>query len=142
MPRYFDWAMMYAIASPHQGVCIGRFLFRLPVARVDSLVGSWRPFSAKTGRVQGVIQVRCQATVQIANTGTTNFQYPSTSNRLLSSTGGMVKSYTYDASGSITGDGTNVFSYDGRGRLAQVTAGSDTTQYAINGLGQRVAKCH
>jgi len=80
------------------------------------------------------------ATVQIANTGTTNFQYPSTSNRLLGSTGGMAKSYAYDASGGITGDGTNVFSYDGRGRLTQVTAGSDTTQYAINGLGQRVAK--
>jgi len=52
----------------------------------------------------------------------------------------MTKSYIYDAAGNITSDGTNTFSYDGRGRLVQVTTGAATTQYAINGLGQRVAK--
>lgn len=58
---------------------------------------------------------------------------------LLSGTGGMAKTYTYDAAGNITGEGSTTFSYDARGRLTQVTKGS-VTQYAINGLGQRVTK--
>jgi len=57
----------------------------------------------------------------------------------LSSTGGMTKTNTYDATGNITGDGSATFTYDARGRLTQVAKGS-VTQYAINGLGQRVAK--
>ena len=44
-----------------------------------------------------------------------------------------------DATGNITGDGSVTFTYDARGRLTQATKGS-VTQYAINGLGQRVAK--
>jgi RHS repeat-associated protein len=47
---------------------------------------------------------------------------------------------TYDANGSVTGDGTNQFTYDGRGRLVQVTNGPNRMQYQINGLGQRIAK--
>lgn len=79
------------------------------------------------------------AAPKIANTGTTNFQYAATSNRQTGSTGGMSKTYTYDAAGNITGDGAATFTYGANGRLAQVTKGGVTT-YAINGLGQRVAK--
>jgi len=90
------------------------------------------------GRITGI--TNNAPAPMIANTGATTFQYASTNNHLTGSTGGMTKSYTYDAAGNTTSDGTNTFSYDGRGRLVQVTTGAATTQYAINGLGQRVAK--
>lgn len=89
------------------------------------------------GRITGIND--SAAAPKIANTGTTNFQYASTSNRQTGSTGGTAKTYTYDAAGNITGDGSATFTYGASGRLAQVTKGSATT-YAINGLGQRVAK--
>ncbi|MEA4855005.1 RHS repeat-associated core domain-containing protein [Solidesulfovibrio sp.] len=89
------------------------------------------------GRITGISDAL--AAPRISNSGTTDFQYGSTSNRQTGSTGGMTKTYTYDAAGNITGDGSATFSYDARGRLTQVTKGS-VTQYAINGLGQRVAK--
>lgn len=79
------------------------------------------------------------AAPKIASTGTTNFQYAATSNRQTGSAGGMSKAYTYDAAGNITGDGSATFTYGANGRLSQVTKGGTTT-YAINGLGQRVAK--
>jgi RHS repeat-associated protein len=72
--------------------------------------------------------------------GSTNYQYPTTSNKLQSSSGAVAQNYTYDAAGNLTGDAAYTFGYDARGRLVQVTQGALTTQYAINGLGQRVGK--
>ena len=89
------------------------------------------------GRITGINDAL--AAPKISHSGTTNFQYGSTSNRQTGSTGGMTKTYTYDATGNITGDGSVTFTYDARGRLTQATKGS-VAQYAINGLGQRVAK--
>lgn len=77
----------------------------------------------------------------VANAMTTSYQYPAASNRLASrSEGAVTTTYTYDAAGNLTGDGSRSFAYDGRGRLVKVTVGGAVTQYALNGLGQRVAK--
>ncbi len=68
------------------------------------------------------------------------YNYAQTSNRILSLSGAYAKTYTYDQTGNIVNDGVNQFSYDGRNRLAQVTTPQGVEHYAINGLGQRVAK--
>ncbi|MBF0527590.1 MAG: type IV secretion protein Rhs, partial [Deltaproteobacteria bacterium] len=73
-------------------------------------------------------------------TGTTSYSISGAGNRLQSRTGPAAQTYTYDAAGNLTSDGTNTYTYDARGRLVKVTAGSNTTTYAINGLGQRVSK--
>ncbi len=76
----------------------------------------------------------------ILASGSTNYQYPATSNKLQSSNGAAAQNYAYDAAGNLTGDSADIFTYDARGRLVQVVQGAVTTQYAINGLGQRVGK--
>ena len=68
------------------------------------------------------------------------YQVASSSNQLQAVNGIRPKTYTYDANGSVTGDGTNQFTYDGRGRLVQVTNSHNRVKYQINGLGQRIAK--
>lgn len=75
--------------------------------------------------------------------GTDDYTYDQASNRLnrlLRITGAHPKTYRYDDAGNVESDGTNQFVYDGRGRLIQVTNAQGTTQYRINGLGQRVTK--
>jgi RHS repeat-associated protein len=72
--------------------------------------------------------------------GTDDYAYDPASNRLLRITGAHPKTYRYDDAGNVKSDGTNQFVYDGRGRLIEVTNAQGTTQYRINGLGQRVVK--
>ena len=67
----------------------------------------------------------------------TNYGYFAASNRLQALTGAASKNYSHDAAGNLTDNGSVTFAYDGRGRLTQVSNGY---RYAINGLGQRVAK--
>ena len=67
----------------------------------------------------------------------TNYGYFAASNRLQGLTGAAAKSFVYDAAGNLTSNGSVIFTYDGRGRLTQVSNGY---RYAINGLGQRVSK--
>jgi RHS repeat-associated protein len=67
----------------------------------------------------------------------TNYGYFAASNRLQGLTGAAAKSFVYDAAGNLTSNGSVIFTYDGRGRLTQVSNGY---HYAINGLGQRVSK--
>jgi RHS repeat-associated protein len=63
------------------------------------------------------------------------------SNRLLSTTGPVpAKTNTYDAAGNLLSDGTTSYAYSDRGRLKSVTKAAVTTNYAYNGLGQRVKK--
>ncbi len=50
------------------------------------------------------------------------------------------RAFTFDASGRTTADGLRTLVHDARGRLAQVTAAVGTTSFAINALGERVAK--
>ena len=65
----------------------------------------------------------------------------STSNQLSSTTGpSPARSNTYDADGHLTADGTFTYTYSDRGRLASVSAGSNTVSYLYNGLEQRVIK--
>lgn len=72
--------------------------------------------------------------------GTDLYDYSPLSNQLLSVSGAQPRTYEYDAAGNVTSDGANRFAYDGRGRLIQVTNPRGSTEYRINGLGQRVAK--
>src|SRR5574343_443865 len=74
-------------------------------------------------------------------------QYPNTiaanSNRQMSEQGASgTISFGYDNAGNLTSDGTNVFAYSDRGRLASVTTvgKTDTVSYFYNALEQRVAK--
>lgn len=72
---------------------------------------------------------------------TTTYNYPGTSNKLSSLFNGTTTtSYGYDASGNITGDGTNTWTFDARGRMATLTAGTTTAAYSVNGFGQRIVK--
>jgi RHS repeat-associated protein len=82
-----------------------------------------------------------------------------TSNRLLSSARGSglktdTDAFTYDAAGNTLSDGEHQFAYDARGRMAAVVtsdndndkdannkpSGKEVTNYALNGLGERVFK--
>jgi YD repeat-containing protein len=54
--------------------------------------------------------------------------------------GPQAQSFSYDANGSMTGNGSRQFIYNSRGRLHQVVTTQGTYQYRINGLGQRVMK--
>ncbi len=73
--------------------------------------------------------------------GTTQtYTTASTSNRLQGINTVPAKSYTYDANGSVTGDGSNQYAYDAKGRLSQTTTAAGVTQYQVNSLGQRVRK--
>ena len=67
----------------------------------------------------------------------TNYTYFAATNRLQATTGALARSFTYDAAGNLATSGGLAFTFDGRGRLSQVSNGYS---YAINGLGQRVSK--
>jgi YD repeat-containing protein len=76
----------------------------------------------------------------MALSGTTTLRYTTTSNMLQSLTGTTTANYAYDAMGNTTSDGTNVWTYDARGRMSTPTAGTTTAAYDINGFGQRIEK--
>jgi RHS repeat-associated protein len=101
--------------------------------RLTSLVNG----SATTSYAYDADGNRTSATVSGA---TTTYGYPSGNNKLSSLSGQNSATYTYDASGNMTSDGTYAWGYDARGRMASHTAGSTTTTYGVNALGQRVAK--
>ncbi len=65
----------------------------------------------------------------------------STSNRLITdqSVAGS-KTLTYDAAGNVLNDGTVIYSYSDRGRLASAKVGSKTAAYRYNALEQRLYK--
>ncbi len=71
---------------------------------------------------------------------TYNYTYPTTSHRLASVSSPKARSFSYDANGSMTGNGSQQFVYNSLGRLHQVITTLGTYQYRINGLGQRVMK--
>lgn len=75
-----------------------------------------------------------------AGTANSAYNYPAGNNWLLARTGSTPKTYTYDNTGNLVGDGSRAFAYDARRRMAKATVGAAATTYAINGLGQRVAK--
>jgi RHS repeat-associated protein len=71
--------------------------------------------------------------------GSDNYTIDNTSNRLLQ-TATTAPNRSYDAAGNLTGDGTLTYTYSDRGRLKSVQQGTTVTNYAYNGLGQRVMK--
>jgi RHS repeat-associated protein len=81
---------------------------------------------------------RVSETVQTGATLLTSYGYSSTSNQLtqVAPQGSPALIYSYDAAGNTLSDGRNSFTYGDRGRLTA----ANTSQYAINGLGQRVQK--
>ena len=68
------------------------------------------------------------------------YAYPANSNRLASITSTTTNLYGYDASGDITSQTNRSYQYAASGRLASITSGRGTTNFAINGLGQRLNK--
>ena len=79
---------------------------------------------------------RTQSNVDAAST---TYTYPGTSHRLQSLTGATTRSYVYDAAGNPTQIEAAVHGYNLANRLTSVSSASSAS-YAINGLGQRVAK--
>jgi RHS repeat-associated protein len=79
---------------------------------------------------------------QLATTGTVAFTdtVASTSNRLSATTGALARTYSYDAAGNTMSDGTRAYTFNRRGRLSQVTVGSNSTSYIYNALGQLIEK--
>jgi RHS repeat-associated protein len=81
---------------------------------------------------------RAQATV---NAATDTYTTAATSNRLSGITGSVTRTMSYDATGSITGDGNLTATYDARGRLRTIRIGAAAnTTYTYDGLGQRIRK--
>jgi RHS repeat-associated protein len=72
--------------------------------------------------------------------GTTVYNIAPTSNELNSLTGAQTQNNTYDSDGNLKSDGTNVFTYNARERVATVTNNKVTTTYGFNGLNQRIIK--
>jgi len=70
------------------------------------------------------------------DSATTTYVIDGASNRML---GAGATGFAYDANGNLKGDGIRAFTYDGRNRLTKVV-GAGTTDYWVNGLGQRVSK--
>ena len=74
--------------------------------------------------------------------GGTSYPYTvaATSNILTNVAGPTAQTLAYDAAGNLTKDGTSTYTYSDRGRLASATSNRITSNYFINGLGQRVKK--
>jgi len=94
-----------------------------------------------------IIQISNSSALPVtADNESTNISYYTSKNQIISSlssfssTRATNKLYKYDESGNITSDGSHNFSYDELGRLIQVASDDQTTQYLINGFGQRVGK--
>ena len=78
-------------------------------------------------------------TSQTSGSTTRTYTTAATSNRL-QSLSNPNQTLSYDANGSLTGDGSNQYAYDPRGRLNQTVTAAGTTTYQVNALGQRVRK--
>jgi len=72
--------------------------------------------------------------------GTTTYNYTASTNKLSGLIGTTTQSFTYNSDGNQTYDGTNTWSYDGRGLAVSVTAAAATTTYGTNGFGERLSK--
>ncbi len=73
---------------------------------------------------------------------TTSYGIAANSNRLtsLDREHEAKENLTYDAAGNMLADSRHEWAYDARGRMESVRDGGGTTDYAINGLGQRIEK--
>jgi RHS repeat-associated protein len=78
----------------------------------------------------------------LTQTGTnaSTFHINSGNNQLSSTTGALSRTYVYNAAGMTTAFGSDIFSYNDRGRMMGVTVGSTSTSYLYNALGQLIEK--
>lgn len=79
---------------------------------------------------------------RLAETGSSasTFSVAANSNRLSSTSGALVRTYGYDNAGNTTSFTGISFTYNSRGRMNSLTKAGVTSNYAYNGLGQRVKK--
>jgi len=78
-------------------------------------------------------------TTSTVNAASTTYAYPATSHRLSSLSGATTRSYGYDGAGNPTQIDAAVHGYNLANRLSTISSASSAS-YAINALGQRVAK--
>lgn len=71
---------------------------------------------------------------------TDSYSVLSSSNKLQAITGARPKSFTLDANGNVTAAPGAAYAYDPFNRLSSVVKGGLTTNYWVNGLGQRTRK--
>ena len=71
--------------------------------------------------------------------GSDSYSIDLISNRLLQ-TAATASNRSYDAAGNLASDGSTAYTYSDRGRLKSAQQGAAITNYAYNGLGQRVKK--
>lgn len=71
---------------------------------------------------------------------TTTYSYGTSNHRLNSVSGASTRTFNHDPAGNLISDGQRFYGYDGRGRLQQVMGATETTNYSVNGLGQRTRK--
>lgn len=79
-------------------------------------------------------------TSQTVGAASIPYTVSSTSNRLQTVGSSPPKSYSYDANGSVIGDGNVQYGYDVRGRLNQTTTAQGVTAYQVNAQGERLRK--
>jgi RHS repeat-associated protein len=79
---------------------------------------------------------------RLTQTGTnaSTFHINSGNNQLSSTTGALARTYVYNAAGMTTAFGSDIFSYNNRGRMIGATVGSNATSYLYNALGQLIEK--
>jgi RHS repeat-associated protein len=77
----------------------------------------------------GTSTVAVQATDPSGNVRTNTYQV---------SQSGASKTLTYDANGSLTGDGTRTFEWDGVNRLTAINQGTHRSEFTYDGWGHRV----
>jgi YD repeat-containing protein len=116
-----------------------------------------QPADKSTGSAQYVYDDLDRLKTVLLQSTSYSYQYDANGNRLRQATRGQSKDYSvdtasnrlltvggvayqYDANGSVTRDASNQYRYDARGRLIQAVSAAGTTNYQINGLGERIAK--
>ena len=120
-----------AIANPADATDSGSYGYDVLDRLTSALVNG-----VSRGYGYDAIGNRTQSNVDAAST---TYTYPGTSHRLQSLTGATTRSYVYDAAGNPTQIEAAVHGYNLANRLTSVSSASSAS-YAINGLGQRVAK--
>lgn len=58
-------------------------------------------------------------------------------NEMMSSSGVVNATFTYDLNGSLTGDGTRTFQWDGANRMVAINIGTHRSEFSYDGIGRR-----
>ena len=99
------------------------------VQGVPAIVTSQNQFAVETPVTSGTSVATLSATDPSGNKVTQQYEVDSTTEE---------RTFTYDANGNLTTDDTRTFEWDGRNQLVAVTTGTRRTEFAYDGLQQRV----